>query len=37
VGQNVERALGVMGIALHDSLVLGTNGFSSLRTLGKLQ
>jgi DNA repair protein RadC len=35
VGQNVERALGVMGIALHDSLVLGTNGFSSLRTLGK--
>jgi DNA repair protein RadC len=34
--QEVQRALGVMSIALHDSLVIGMNGFSSLRSLGKL-
>ena len=34
--QEVKRALGVMNIALHDSLVLGRNGFSSLRSLNKL-
>ena len=34
--QEVQRALGVMNIALHDSLVLGRNGFSSLRSLKKL-
>jgi hypothetical protein len=36
MGQEVQRALGVMNIALHDSLVLGRNGFSSLRSLSKL-
>ena len=34
--QEVQRALGVMNIALHDSLVLGRNGFASLRNLRKL-
>jgi DNA repair protein RadC len=36
MGQEVQRALGVLNIALHDSLVLGRNGFSSLRSLRKL-
>ena len=34
--QQVERALSVMTITLHDSLILGKNGFVSLRSLGRL-
>ena len=34
--QQVERALSVMNIALHDSLIVGKNGFASLRSLGRL-
>ena len=36
LSQEVQRALGVMQITLHDSLVLGRNGFASLRSLRKL-
>jgi DNA repair protein RadC len=34
--QQVERALSVMNIALHDSLIVGKSGFASLRSLGQL-
>jgi DNA repair protein RadC len=34
--QQVQFALSVMGIPLHDSLIVGRNGFASLRSLGKL-
>jgi DNA repair protein RadC len=34
--QQVERALSVMNITLHDSLIVGKNGFASLRSLGRL-
>lgn len=34
--QQVERALSVMNIALHDSLIVGKSGFASLRSLGRL-
>jgi DNA repair protein RadC len=34
--QQVERALNVMNIALHDSLIVGKSGFASLRSLGRL-
>ena len=34
--QQVQRALGVMNIPLHDSLIVGTNGFASLRNLKHL-
>ena len=34
--QQVERALSVMSIPLHDSLIVGKSGFSSLRSLGRL-
>ena len=34
--QQVERALSVMNIALHDSLIVGRSGFASLRSLGQL-
>jgi DNA repair protein RadC len=36
LSQEVQRALGVMNISLHDSLILGRNGFTSLRSLRKL-
>ena len=36
MSQEVQRALGAMNISLHDSLVLGRNGFASLRSLRKL-
>ena len=35
--QQVQRALGAMNIALHDSLIVGRNGYASLRNLGRLQ
>jgi DNA repair protein RadC len=34
--QQVQCALNVMEIPLHDSLIIGRNGFGSLRSLGKL-
>jgi DNA repair protein RadC len=34
--QQVERALSVMNITLHDSLIIGTKGFTSLRSLRRL-
>jgi DNA repair protein RadC len=34
--QEVQRALSVMNIALHDSLIVGRNGFTSLRSLKHL-
>ena len=34
--QHVERALSVMNITLHDSLIVGKSGFASLRSLGRL-
>ena len=34
--QQVERALSVMNITLHDSLIVGKSGFASLRSLGRL-
>ena len=34
--QQVQCALSVMEIPLHDSLILGRNGFASLRSLGRL-
>ena len=34
--QQLERALSVMNIALHDSLIVGKSGFASLRSLGQL-
>jgi DNA repair protein RadC len=34
--QQVERALNVMNIALHDSLIIGKNSFASLRNLRRL-
>jgi DNA repair protein RadC len=34
--QQAERALSVMNIALHDSLIVGKRGFASLRHLGQL-
>jgi DNA repair protein RadC len=34
--QQVERALSVMNIVLHDSLIVGKSGFASLRSLGRL-
>jgi DNA repair protein RadC len=34
--QEVQRALSVMNIALHDSLIVGRNGFTSLRSLKQL-
>ena len=34
--QQVERALSVMNIALHDSLIVGKSGFASLRSLRQL-
>ena len=36
LSQEVQHALGVMNIPLHDSLILGRNGYASLRSLGKL-
>ena len=36
ISQQVQRALSVMDISLHDSLIVGRNGFASLRSLGKL-
>lgn len=36
LSQEVQRALSVMNIPLHDSLIVGRNGFTSLRSLGKL-
>jgi DNA repair protein RadC len=36
LSQEVQRALSVMNIALHDSLIVGRNGFASLRSLRKL-
>jgi DNA repair protein RadC len=36
MSQQVQRALSVMEIALHDSLIIGRNGFASLRSLRKL-
>jgi len=32
----VRRALSVMNIPLHDSLIVGRHGFASLRSLRKL-
>jgi DNA repair protein RadC len=34
--QEVERALSIMNIALHDSLIVGRNGYTSLRRQGWL-
>jgi DNA repair protein RadC len=34
--QQVQSALGVMEISLHDSLIVGRNGFGSLRSMRKL-
>jgi DNA repair protein RadC len=34
--QQVERALSTMNIALHDSLIIGRNGYTSLRSSGRL-
>jgi DNA repair protein RadC len=34
--QQVERALSTMNIALHDSLIIGRSGYTSLRSLGRL-
>jgi DNA repair protein RadC len=34
--QHVERALSVMNITLHDSLIVGKSGFASLRSLRRL-
>ena len=34
--QQVARALGTMNIALHDSLIVGRNGYASLRSLRQL-
>jgi DNA repair protein RadC len=34
--QQVQRALGAMNIALHDSLIVGRNGYASLRSLRQL-
>jgi DNA repair protein RadC len=34
--QQVERALSVMNITLHDSLIVGKSGFASLRSLRRL-
>jgi DNA repair protein RadC len=34
--QQVERALSVMNITLHDSLIVGSNASASLRSLGRL-
>jgi DNA repair protein RadC len=36
LSQQVERALSVMSITLHDSLIVGRSGFASLRSLGRL-
>jgi DNA repair protein RadC len=36
LSQQVERALSTMNIALHDSLIIGRNGYTSLRSLGRL-
>jgi DNA repair protein RadC len=34
--QEVQRALSIMNMALHDSLIIGKNGFASLRSLKQL-
>ena len=34
--QQVDRALSIMNIALHDSLIVGKHGVASLRSLGRL-
>lgn len=34
--RELQRALNVMGIAMHDSLIVGRNGHASLRGLGHL-
>jgi DNA repair protein RadC len=34
--RELQRALNVMGIVMHDSLIVGRNGHASLRTLGHL-
>jgi DNA repair protein RadC len=36
LSQEVQRALSVMNIPLHDSLIVGRHGFASLRSLRKL-
>jgi DNA repair protein RadC len=36
LSQEVRRALSVMNISLHDSLIVGSHGFASLRSLRKL-
>jgi DNA repair protein RadC len=36
LSQQVERALSTMNIALHDSLIIGRSGYTSLRSLGRL-
>jgi len=36
LSQEVQRALSVMNISLHDSLIVGRHGFASLRNLRKL-
>jgi DNA repair protein RadC len=36
LSRQVERALSVMNITLHDSLIVGRSGFASLRSLGRL-
>ena len=34
--QQVERALGVMDMTLHDCLIVANSGFASLRSLRRL-